>query len=244
MTDSRAKNAIYSAKRKYEVRFDATINTHKRNLLFAAVLSVFAILVTPKNGQYEINLGVISGAIEYPIVIYIGLMLITLYQVYYFWLICRQTIINSVNMNKIEEVFMYELASSKAFDYWNSLCRKVTPKGWNSAIGNFMESPNKPRENNNWKVRATTQVSHLEEQPELLKNIQKDENFSLKEERGFYQLDFIYQSQPEDYIYLQQHRDHFWLTKKKEFVEYVLPLIVGYGAILGLTVKIGYLLNS
>lgn len=238
MSDNRAKEAIGSAKHKYEIRFNASIGVHKRNLFFASLISAFSVLVTPDTEGYKVNLGVISGNVEYPIMIYIGLLLVTSYQVYYFWITCRHSVISSLNISKIENVYMYELASLKAFDYWNALCKKIVPKGWNSALGSFTQSPKEPRENNDWKVRATTQVSHLAEQPELLKALESDSNINLSIERGFYQIDFIYKSNSGDYVYLQQHRDHFWITKKKEIVEYVLPLLIGYAAIIGLLLKI------
>lgn len=238
MTNSRAKEAVGTAKNKYEVRFDSSIGIHKRNLLFASLLSAFSMLVTPGTDGYKVNLGLISGNVEYPVLIYVGLLMATSYQVYYFWIICRHAVISSLNIGKIENVYMYELASLRAFDYWNSLCKKSTPNGWNSALGSFIQSPRNPRENGDWKVRATTQESHLQEQPDLLKMLDEDENINLSIERGFYQLDFTYKSNPLEYVYLQQHRDHFWITKKKEFIEYVLPLLVGYAAILGLVFKI------
>ena len=146
--------------------------------------------------------------------------------------------ISSLNISKIESVYMYELVSLKAFDYWNGLCKESAPRGWNSALGSFTQSPKNPRENNDWKVRATTQESHLREQPDLISMLESDENIGLSIERGFYQIDFTYKSNPEDLVYLQQHRDHFWITKKKEFIEYVLPLLIGYIVIIGLIVKI------
>ena len=194
MTDSRAKEAVRSAKNKYEVRFDASIGVHKRNLLFVSLLSIFSMLVTPSADGYKVNLGVISGNVEYPVLIYVGLLLITSYQVYYFWIVCRHAVISSLNMSKIESVYMYQLASLKALDYWNSLCKKSTSKGWNSALGSFTQSPKNPRENNDWKVRAITQVSHLQEQQGLINILENDGNIDLSIERGFYQIDLYVKS--------------------------------------------------
>ena len=244
---NRDKLAIEAFRRcvhKYECRFDPSMSTKKRNLLFVTLLSFASLMVSPKDGVYNINLGVISGVVEKPYLIFSGLLLVCLYHVYLYWINCRQTILNSINFGKIEEIYMFELASVSAFKEWNELVRQHVNKSINMAIGSFIRSPKSPQENGNWKVRAEIQSEHLKSQENLLKALQDNNLFELGESRGFSQIDYIYKSKIEDYQYINLQKDQFWLTKKKDFMEYVLPLILGYVAIISLIWKIVPLINN
>lgn len=242
MSQKPAMDAIYSAKRKYEVSFDSDMSVHRRNLFFIAILSFASLMVSPKNGEYSINLGVIAGAVENPVYIYSGLLLICFYQLYYFWILCRSGVLNLRNIAKVVDVYMYELASLVAFNKWNEITRTYSQRGINTAVESFKESPKNPRESGGYKVRAETQEGHLDKIEGLLDEIKKDDNFELDKNRGFYQIDFKYFPTPDDYQYLMVHRDQYWLAKRKHIIEFLLPLVVGLASIMALVYKISCLL--
>ena len=183
--------------------------------------------VSPDNGQYSVNLGVISGVIDEPILVFLGLLGICGYHLYLFWIKCRQTITNSINFHKVEDVYMFELAALHAFHEWNRLTRQyVTRK--NMAVGSFTTSPKNPKEKGAWKVRAEIQSTRINEESEFLTALTQSDKFEISEFAGISQIDYMYSPKEEDNQYLNIHKDHFWITKKCEFVEHVLPLILGY----------------
>ena len=132
---------------------------------------------------------------------------------------------------------MFELAGIHAFNDWNSLVRQKL-KNVNMAVGNFIASPKDPREGGGWKVRAEIQSEHLNQHAAFRKSLQDHELFSISEVRGFSQIDYTYESQIHDYDYLNLHKDQFWLTKKKEFIEYVFPILIGYIAFISLVYRV------
>ncbi|WP_028863994.1 hypothetical protein [Psychromonas aquimarina] len=237
-TSNFARNALLNSKRRYDCTFDQSLTPLKRNLMFVSVLSFAALNVSPKNGEYNVNLGVISGVIDRPELIFCGLLAVCLYHVCFFWIKCRHTIINSINYHKVEEFFMYELSASHAFHEYNKLVRLHLNTNVNMAVGSFNRSPKNPRENDNWKVRSQIQFEHIKSYPELLSALNENKHFEINENRGFAEIDFTYKATNDDYKFLNIHRDHFWLTKKSEFIEHVLPLILGYSAVIFLTYKI------
>lgn len=237
-----AKEALANTLRSYHCNFDERLVVIRRNLLFVSMLSFAAIIVTPKGGSYSVNLGVISGVVEQPSLIFGGLLLVCAYQLYHFWISCRGSILNFANFTKVEMAYMYELASCHAFEEWNSLVKKSTANLTNMSIGAFSKSPKKSRQFGRWKVRQEIQSRHLESAPDLIEALISSDYFEIGEYRGSSQIDFIYTPAPDDYVFLNIHRDHFWLSKKKEFIEYGLPVIVGYLALLSLAYKVASLL--
>jgi len=245
MTDTKyTQQALRSSKNKYECKFDSSLSPLKRNLLFVSVLAFASLIVSPKNEEYTVNLGVISGVIEEPFFIFGGLFIVCAYHIYLFWIKCRDTILNSVNYNKVVDVYMYELASIHAFNEWHELTTAHTPPGTNMAVGSFSVSPKGQKEVGKWKVRATIESTHLQEQDRLVKALENNNKFDVGESRGFSEIDYTYEPSIEDYQYLRFHRDMFWLAKKKEFIEYVLPLLVGFLASVALLYRISSLVNN
>jgi hypothetical protein len=238
-----ARDALFASKRQYDCNFDESITPLKRNLMFVSVLSFAALNVSPKDGDYNVNLGVISGVIDKPELVFSGLLAVCLYHVYFFWVKCRHTIINSLNYPKIEEFYMYELSSIHAFHEYHKLVNQHLNRQVNMAVGSFKRSPKDAREKGYWKVRAEIQLEHIKSQPEFLDALKQHEFFEVTESRGFAQIDFMYKSTEKDHGFLNIHRDHFWLTKKSEFLEHVLPLILGYSAVIFLVFKISTLVG-
>jgi hypothetical protein len=238
-----ARNALVASKRLYDCNFDQSLSPLKRNLMFVSILSFAALNVSPKNGEYNVNLGVISGVIDKPEIVFGGLLAVCLYHVYFFWVKCRHTIINSINYPKIEEFFIYELASYHAFYEYHNLVRLHLNNNINMAVGSFNRSPKNSRENGNWKVRSEIQFEHLKSYPDFYAALTEHDNFEVCDIRGFAQIDFMYKATDSDYKFLDIHRDHFWLTKRSEFIEHVLPLILGYTAVIFLTYKTAVLVQ-
>lgn len=127
---------------------------------------------------------------------------------------------------------MFELAALVAWDEWVLITKEYAKNGANIAIQSFIESPKSSRENNCYKVRAITQQKHLDDIPGLLDVLGGKKAFELSQDRGFYQIDFIYCPTLEDYKYLMLHRDQFWLAKKRSIIEFILPIIIGFVAVL------------
>lgn len=237
-----AKDALANNLRNYHLNFDERLIIIRRNLLFVSMLSFAALAVSPKGGSYSVNLGVISGVVEQPAYIFGGLLSVCAYQLYHFWVNCRQSVFNFSNFGKVEEAYMFELASVHAFVEWNNLVKQYITDKTNMAIGTFSKSPKSPREQDRWKVRQEIQLEHLHSKPEFVKALESSSDFQLGESRGFSQIDYMYAPVPDDYVFLNIHRDHFWLAKKKEFIEYGLPVIVGYLALVSSTYKVASLL--
>ena len=80
--DKYNQEALLSAKHDYDCHFDDSFLPLRRNLLFVSLLSFAAMTVTPKDGNYAINLGVIAGKIEQPEYIFIGLLSVCFYHLY------------------------------------------------------------------------------------------------------------------------------------------------------------------
>ncbi|MDX2367730.1 MAG: hypothetical protein QNK36_04900 [Colwellia sp.] len=232
------RDALIASKRKYDCKFDQSITPLKRNLMFVSILSFAALNVSPKNGDYNVNLGVISGVIDKPELVFGGLLTVCLYHVYFFWLKCRYTIINSINYPKIEEFFMYELSSIHAFHEYFQLTELHLNRQVNMAVGAFIKSPKNAREKGCFKVRAEIQLEHIKSYPEFYEALKQEEYFEVAESRGFAQIDFMYKPTGDDHKFLNIYRDHFWLAKKSEFIEHVLPLVLGYSAVIFLVYKI------
>jgi len=230
-------NALSSSKHKYTLNINGNIVTPiKRNLLFTAALSISAMFVSPSNGKYEIHLLVVSGKVNHPELIFIGLLIVCAYHLYHLWINIKQPVFDATNYPKMEEVFMFELASEHAASDWHSLKEQNTPK---ANIGvRFSKSPKEPREMNKWKVRAEIETQRLTPFQEFLKAIKEHPRFSILDMGAFTGIEYMYEATPDDYLYLTMHKDQFWLTKKKEFVEYVMPLVLGLIAILALLYKI------
>jgi hypothetical protein len=233
-----AKDALIAAKRQYDCEFDQSITPLKRNLMFVSILSFAALNVSPKNGDYNVNLGVISGVIDKPELVFGGLLAVCLYHVYFFWIKCRYTIISSINYPKIDEFFMYELSSIYANYEYFQLTELHLSRQVNMAVQDFKISPENSREKGCFKVRTEIQLEHVKSYPEFYEALKQKTYFKVTENRGFAQIDFMYKPNGVDYQFLNIHRDHFWLTKKSEFIEYVFPLVLGYFAVLLLIYKI------
>lgn len=232
--DPLAKEALHKCKHKYELQFDQSIIPIKRNLLFVSVLSFAALNVTPKDGEYSVNLGVVSGVIENSSLIFAGLLLVCTYHLYHLWINCRQTALNIRNFGGVEKVYMNELASLYAWREWHTLVQQHTTE--NLAVRNFIESPSNPQQGGNWKVRSEIETERLS--TDIRQTLENSEHFQCSVRSGFTEIDYAYEPKKEDYQFLSIHKDQFWLTKKKEFIEYVFPLFIGFLAIVCLIYKL------
>lgn len=237
--DNFASKALFSCLPKYEVSFDPRVFTIRRNLLFLSILSISSLFISPKDDAYSVNLGIISGHVNYPQVIFWGLLIVTIYQLYYFWVNCSQTVFNFANANRVNKIFFFELASHHAFSCWNALVKEHVSEGNNQGLSlSFAESPKYSRENEHWKVRGQTPEKYLNVHPKLTHAIKQSIYFELDENGGLSQIDYIYQAKSSDYKFLYCHRRQFWLTKKKQWLEYLLPIIFCGVAIMALILKI------
>ncbi|CCK75881.1 hypothetical protein OLEAN_C17050 [Oleispira antarctica RB-8] len=240
--DKYNQEALFSAKRDYDCHFDDSFLPLRRNLLFVSLLSFAAINVTPKDGNYSINLGVIAGKIEDPEYIFIGLLCVCAYHLYMFWIKCRHTVINSINYPKVKATYMFRLSAIHAFADWNKLIAEHVNKGVNIGGGSFTNGTNQSSANGYWKVRTSIYSQKLETEPNFKLAIEANPKFKLKPYEGMCEIEYLYQDSSEDNTYLNIHRDHFWLTKRSQFIENVLPIIVGFSAILLVVYKISTLM--
>jgi hypothetical protein len=226
------KEALLSAKHDYDCHFDDSILPLRRNLLFVSLLSFASINVSPKDGDYSINLGVISGVIESPEYIFIGLFCVCLYHLYIFWLKCRHTIINSINYPKMKSIFMFRLSALHAFNDWHSLLKEHVRKGVEMGGGSFNQGTNQTSTGGYWKVKTSIYSSRLRSEANFHQALQDSPKFKLTEREGSFEIEYLFEETFDDYKYLNIHRDHFWLTKRSQFVENVLPLILGFSSLL------------
>ena len=231
--DPLARDALGSSKHKYECRFESAITPIKRNLLFVSVLSVAALFVTPKDGIYSVNLGVVTGVIDNPILIFLGLLLVCFYHLYHLWINCSQTIVTADNFGGAEKVYMNELASLHAYKDWRELVKQHSEE--DLALGTFVESPLKPREGGGWKVRSTIEGSRLNGAIRGALKAHKHFQFGIRHEIA--EIDYLYEPKSEDYVFLSVHKNQFWLTKKKEFIVYSFPMLLGFLAIVLLGIR-------
>jgi hypothetical protein len=226
------KDALLSAKHDYDCHFDDSALPLRRNLLFVSILSFASLNVAPKDGDYSINLGVISGVVEKPEYIFIGLLCVCLYHLYMFWVKCRHTIINSINYPKIKSIYMFRLSSLHAFNDWHLLLNEHVPKGVNVGVGCFTQGTNQTSSGGFWKVKTSVHSTRLQPEVNFKKALESNPNFQLKESEGSYEIEYLFKESFDDYKYLNIHRDHFWLTKRSQFIENVLPILLGFTSII------------
>lgn len=230
------RDALFAAKYRYEVSFGSDVPVHRRNLLFAATLAIASLMIAPKNGAYSVNLGVVAGEIYHAWMVYTGLLVVCIYQIWHFWVDCSSAVLNKNNFAGMRDTYFCCLAGLTANEAWNELTHQHSKIG-DPAIG-FNWEQNSSIQFDLYEAKGQITVEQMDRIPNLLKAIQDDERFRFQKSNGFYFITFVFKPTLDDQKYLHIHRDHFWLAKRKQFFDFGIPLIAGFIAVIGLVLKI------
>ncbi|MCG8538148.1 MAG: hypothetical protein MI808_23935 [Pseudomonadales bacterium] len=234
-----AKDALYNAKLKYDILFDKDLPVLRRNLFFAAMLGLASLIISPIDGSYKFNLGVIAGETKHIWAVYLGLLVTCLYQNYHFWIVVRHNVVSRNNFASMRDSFFGSLTCLVAADVWNSTTEIAGAKGvclnkgfstdtvaQNLSIKNITEA---------W---GYIDCEKFDSTPALAERIGSDDRFRVRKENSQYQIAFFYEHDTEVYQYLIMHRDMYWLTKRKQIIEILVPLAIGWVAFLALLFKL------
>ena len=218
---------------KISINYSQDVSSHRRNLLFASVLGFVVFILTPINGVYEVNLGVLSGEIKQPEYVYFGVAFLLAYQIICFWYLNRKSVSSIFNREKIENVFMFELAAIFAARRWHEITERYRLAKVNTAISNFERSFDHKKHTSSYTVRAVTTTVHVDEMGGLRELLLKDARFNSTDMRGEFRLDFVFTPSFEDYRFLAANRDNFWVLKASDFLEHLFPLLLGFCSLMG-----------
>ena len=238
MSDLAHKEALYRAIQKYEVRFPESLSSHRRNLLFFAGVTLFSLVISPRDGVYVVNLGVLSGQLKNPLYVYVSLACLCSYQLVYFFTICSSSVVSSLNLKSVADRFFGELSCIRAFNRWCELTDALSAAGRNTAIQGFGPAHRQAKPVGAYRVSSKTEEAHFSQLQGLRSKLEACQDFELWNERGFVNIDFTYLPTTEDYQYLVIYKDIFWLLQRRSFIEFIFPLLLAYAAILGMMYRI------
>ncbi|MFT6908356.1 MAG: hypothetical protein ACJAS1_005053 [Oleiphilaceae bacterium] len=213
--------------------FDDQTYTIRRNLMIFSSISIAATFVSPLDttGKYEVNMGIIKGVINEPILLYLFLAVTCLYHLVWFYIHCQKLVVR--NYMEIKYRFVECLAQINAQEKFGAFNKELgstfqgTPD-FLSKGGNFER----------WKVSGTLSNHALRNHPEIVENLQLKTEFIVSKTADGISLDYYHNTTSNDLLYLHSHFDQYWRTRKEEWFITVLPITYSFVSIILISIHI------
>lgn len=194
--------------------FDEQTYTIRKNLMLFSSLAIALTFISPfpKTGDYEVNLGIIKGVIDNPILVYIFLDFVCGYYLIWFYFHCRRLVVP--NYLTIRNSFEAVIALMHAREKFKELTKVIgpavlgEPKFTYSAFG---------------EVKGVLGIA-LNDHPEMMKNIREKSEFIITENNNAFYIHYVHKLDDRDLIYLNSHLDQFFRLRKEEIIVTVLPI--------------------
>lgn len=221
--------ALERSRKSIEFNFDEKLYVIRRNLMIASSVVVGSTFISqPKGGMYEVNIGVIKGAVEKPEYISYFLALVCFYYLSWFYIHCRKVTMD--NYSSIRTKFMCHLAELIAEDKYKSLTNTpigTPPRGPAfKALGGGTDGL--------W--NASTLIPPTRGIPE--KERLESAGFAAQKTDKGTSISYQHKSGYEDIKYFNIHLDHYWRGKASYIFTTILPMAYSIFAILLLGVHI------
>lgn len=208
-----------SALQRFE--FDDQTYSIRRNLMVFSSLAIASTFVSPvvETGKYEVNMGIIKGVINDPILLYLFLAVTCTYYLIWFHIHCQRLVVR--NYNDIKKRFIEALAKLNAQEKFRLFAKDYEPK--------FQGAPSFVSKGGNfeaWKVSGNLNNHAIRNHKEMADNLQENSEFFVNKTADGITVEYTHNSSESDLIYLSDHIDQYWRTRKEEWFIAILP--IGY----------------
>jgi hypothetical protein len=223
-----ARQALNHTVNELTLKMDDEVRVIRRNLLFVSTLAFFALNISLNDkGTFEVNLGIISGELIYPNLIYVGLLLALLYHSYHFYVEISAAAISGLkNMSNIHSQFIQELCKLWAASEWSKLTRQ-----YDTVLEVSFESRDDAIATQNESAIAYAKMEEQKIQgSELANQLIENRKFELETEHGMTTIKYVHHLTPTDIIFLHVNRQRFWVFARKSLIQYHLPLLTAAAA--------------
>lgn len=220
-----AEKALQQSKVLQKFEFDGQAYTIRRNLMVSSSLAIAAAFVSPPpSGVYEVNLAIVKGVINNPILLYLFLGVVCLYYMLWFYIHCKKLVI--LNYDAIVSSFSLALAHLNADQKYREIAsRQKQPQGRRRHdIPRLNFQPQRGGMNSAI-VQGSLKDRSLRHFPDLEASLRGHVNFSVGRIEDSITISYHQAITTEDQLFLNVHLDHYWRSRKEEWFITVLPLI-------------------
>ncbi len=225
--------ALERSKRALHFSFDDQLYAIRRNLMIASSVVIGSTFLSPpKDGVYEVNIGVIKGVVEKPEYISYFLALVCTYYLLWFYVQCRKVAVD--NYQNIKTTFMGHVAALRADAAYQSL-----------GIGGVGSPAFRVNHTTNGVMKAGISFpeSSVKDYAFSVEKF-KGTEFNIGRKNGSIFIDYPYAAVLEDFKYLNIHLDHYWRGRVSYLFTTALPIAYASFAIALLGVHIHSQLTS
>jgi hypothetical protein len=221
-----ASRALQRSSQLQKFEFDDQTYIIRRNLMIFSSLAIASTFVFPleATGKYEVNMGIIKGVINEPILLYLFLAVTCMYYLIWFYIHCQKLVVR--NYEDIKHRFVESLAQINAQEKFRVFCEELGSK--------FQGTPSflsKGGDFESWKVTGTLSSHALRNHPEIARDLQSMTEFIVSVTGDGISLDYCHITTSNDLVYLQSHFDQYWRTRKEEWFITVLPITYSFVSI-------------
>jgi len=203
--------------------FDEQTYTIRRNLMIVSSLAIASTFVTPLDtGKYEINMGIIKGNIDNPILLYLFLGISCLYYLSWFVIHCKRLVVR--NYSSIKQSYLIALSMLNAKEEFKKFTKNCEPKF--SGTPDFIGTRGSHKQ---WTVRANLNSHVVTNYTSMIDNLEKNSPFTMTDVSDGKSLEYAHEYSANDLVFLNIHIDQFWRTRKEEAFITLLP--IGYSII-------------
>ena len=211
--------ALQKSRVLQKFEFDDQAYTIRRNLMVFSSLAIASTFVYPvtETGKYEVNLGVIKGVINEPILLYLFLAVTCIYYLIWFYIHCQRLVVR--NYNDIKNRFVESLAQVNAQEKFKVFVKEFEPKFQGvpdfQSKGGIFEA---------WKVCGNLTAHALRNYPDMVGNLKERSEFLVQQTADGIAVEYTHNTNNNDLVYLNSHLDQYWRTRKEEWFISVLPI--------------------
>jgi len=200
--------------------FDEQTYTIRRNLMIISSLAVASTFVSPlTTGKYEINMGIIKGNIDNPILLYLFLAVSCIYYLIWFYIHCKRLVVR--NYEDIKRSFHVSLAQLNAKAIFQEFTKDFEPRF--QGTPDFIFKGGSPTK---WKVGGNLNSHAIRNHANMVDELKTNSPFVIENTSDGISLDYEHTSTTDDLVYLSIHLDQYWRTRKEEAFITLLP--IGY----------------
>ncbi|EKO3495990.1 hypothetical protein LO872_002670 [Vibrio fluvialis] len=219
--------AFKETKLSVKFRFDERAERIRRDLMVFSTLAIAASFVKPvTSGSYEVNLIVMKGTIENPILLHIFIGIICLYFAVWFIIYCARLTLEIYENTDTQ--FTMKLASITA----DELLKKHLPVSVQSSF--ICNGFNNGEYYSRWEIpKSSTIITD-----EFITEVSSSEGFKVNERSSMVEICYTFTPSFEDLKYLRIHIDKCNRAKREAMFFTVLPLVYAFISLLFLSIHV------
>lgn len=209
------RQALQDSRKLQRFDFDKHTYTIRRNLMIISSLAIASTFISPivSTGKYEINIGIVKGTIDNPILLYIFLAISCIYYLIWFYIHCKRLVIN--NYKSILHSFDQALVLSNAKRNYTKIMKT-------QGLPEFSL-------NGNLKVTANLNENFIQRYQGQIVDLENSALFEIETVDNGKKLSYTHIYSDIDLEYVNAHVDQYWRTRKEEAFITLLP--IGYSII-------------